>query len=91
MLSELLLSLRKSNLKETLRYNLVFISWSTLAENGKVLVTGCLCAKKDEIIELHLNVLGVTDPYIYDEVLTQVHEHVRKLNTKHYLIVNIVH
>jgi len=49
-----------------------------LAENGKVLVTGCLGAKKDEIIELHPNVLGVTGPHAYDEVLNQVHEHVTK-------------
>ena len=28
-----------------------------LAANGKVLVTGCLGVKKDEIIELHPNVL----------------------------------
>jgi len=49
-----------------------------LAENGKVLVTGCLGAKKDEIIELHPNVLGVTGPHAYDEVLTQVHKHVAK-------------
>ena len=49
-----------------------------LAQNGKVLVTGCLGAKKDEIIELHPNVLGVTGPHAYDEVLKQVHEHVKK-------------
>ncbi|WP_448211106.1 30S ribosomal protein S12 methylthiotransferase RimO [Colwellia sp. MEBiC06753] len=49
-----------------------------LAENGKVLVTGCLGAKKDEIIELHPNVLGVTGPHAYDEVLTQVHQHLAK-------------
>ena len=49
-----------------------------LSENGKVLVTGCLGAKKDEIIELHPNVLGVTGPHAYDEVLTQVHQHVAK-------------
>jgi len=49
-----------------------------LAENGKVLVTGCLGAKKDEIIELHPNVLGVTGPHAYDEVLKQVHQHVAK-------------
>ncbi|PCI62502.1 MAG: 30S ribosomal protein S12 methylthiotransferase RimO [Gammaproteobacteria bacterium] len=49
-----------------------------LAENGKVLVTGCLGAKKDEIIELHPNVLGVTGPHAYDEVLNQVHQHVTK-------------
>lgn len=49
-----------------------------LSENGKVLVTGCLGAKKDEIVELHPNVLGVTGPHAYDEVLSQVHEHVAK-------------
>ncbi|GAA6205898.1 30S ribosomal protein S12 methylthiotransferase RimO [Thalassotalea sp. SU-HH00458] len=49
-----------------------------LKENGKVLVTGCLGAKKDEIVELHPNVLGVTGPHAYDEVLAQVHEHVEK-------------
>lgn len=49
-----------------------------LAANGKVLVTGCLGVKKDEIIELHPNVLGVTGPHAYDEVLTQVHKHVPK-------------
>lgn len=49
-----------------------------LAENGKVLVTGCLGAKKDEIIELHPNVLAVTGPHAYDEVLTQVHQHLAK-------------
>jgi len=49
-----------------------------LAANGKVLVTGCLGVKKDEIIELHPNVLGVTGPHAYDEVLAQVHEHVTK-------------
>ncbi|MGL1958290.1 MAG: 30S ribosomal protein S12 methylthiotransferase RimO [Colwellia sp.] len=49
-----------------------------LAENGKVLVTGCLGAKKDEIIELHPNVLGVTGPHAYDEVMKQVKEHVAK-------------
>ncbi|QIR15787.1 30S ribosomal protein S12 methylthiotransferase RimO [Shewanella aestuarii] len=49
-----------------------------LAANGKVLVTGCLGAKKDEIIELHPNVLGVTGPHAYDEVLKQVHQHIAK-------------
>ncbi len=49
-----------------------------LTENGKVLVTGCLGAKKDEIFELHPNVLGVTGPHAYDEVLKQVREHVAK-------------
>jgi len=46
-----------------------------LAENGKVLVTGCLGAKKDEIVQIHPNVLGVTGAHAYEEVLNQVHEH----------------
>ena len=46
-----------------------------LAENGKVLVTGCLGAKKDEIIQIHPNVLGITGAHAYEEVLSQVHEH----------------
>lgn len=49
-----------------------------LAENGKVLVTGCLGAKEDEITDIHPNVLGVTGPHAYDEVLTQVHQHIPK-------------
>ncbi|ACE84582.1 MiaB-like tRNA modifying enzyme YliG, TIGR01125 [Cellvibrio japonicus Ueda107] len=46
-----------------------------LNENGKVLVTGCLGAKKDEIIQVHPNVLGITGAHAYEEVLAQVHEH----------------
>ncbi|WP_394176449.1 30S ribosomal protein S12 methylthiotransferase RimO [Thalassotalea litorea] len=49
-----------------------------LKENGKVLVTGCLGAKEDEITEIHPNVLGVTGPHAYEEVLNQVHQHVEK-------------
>ncbi|MCW8999182.1 MAG: 30S ribosomal protein S12 methylthiotransferase RimO, partial [Kangiellaceae bacterium] len=49
-----------------------------LAENGKVLVTGCLGVKENEIKEIHPNVLGITGPHAYEEVLSQVHEHVEK-------------
>ncbi|KGJ94125.1 30S ribosomal protein S12 methylthiotransferase RimO [Colwellia psychrerythraea] len=59
-----------------------------LAANGKVLVTGCLGVKKDEIVELHPNVLGVTGPHAYDEVLNQVHEHVSK--PKHNPFIDLV-
>jgi len=59
-----------------------------LAENGKVLVTGCLGAKEDEITEIHPNVLGVTGPHAYEEVLTQVHQHVAK--PKHNPFVDLV-
>ncbi|MET1254066.1 30S ribosomal protein S12 methylthiotransferase RimO [Aliikangiella maris] len=49
-----------------------------LSENGKVLVTGCLGVKEDEIREIHPSVLGITGPHAYEEVLAQVHQHVAK-------------
>ncbi|MFG1496291.1 30S ribosomal protein S12 methylthiotransferase RimO [Saccharospirillum sp. HFRX-1] len=45
-----------------------------LAENGKVLVTGCLGTKEDDIREVHPNVLSVTGPHAYEQVVSQVHE-----------------
>ncbi|MCO7227090.1 30S ribosomal protein S12 methylthiotransferase RimO [Pleionea sp. CnH1-48] len=46
-----------------------------LTENGKVIVTGCLGVKEDTIREVHPNVLAVTGPHAYDEVMNQIHEH----------------
>ncbi|RMF18843.1 MAG: 30S ribosomal protein S12 methylthiotransferase RimO [Gammaproteobacteria bacterium] len=47
-----------------------------LAENGKVLVTGCLGVKEDTIREIHPGVLAVTGPHAYEAVMEQVHSHV---------------
>jgi len=47
-----------------------------LAENGKVIVTGCLGAKDDEIREVHPNVLAITGPHAYEEVMGHVHKYV---------------
>jgi ribosomal protein S12 methylthiotransferase len=49
-----------------------------LAENGKVIVTGCLGVKEDEIREVHPNVLAITGPHAYEAVVEQVHEHLPK-------------
>lgn len=49
-----------------------------LAENGKVIVTGCLGAREDEIRQVHPNVLGITGPHAYENVLAQVHQFVPK-------------
>ncbi len=49
-----------------------------LKENGRVIVTGCLGIKDDEIREVHPNVLAVTGPHAYEEVLNQVHEYLPK-------------
>lgn len=46
-----------------------------LAENGKVIVTGCLGAKKEKILAHHPNVLSVTGPHAYEEVLESIHHH----------------
>lgn len=49
-----------------------------LKENGKVIVTGCLGVKEDDIREIHPNVLAVTGPHAYETVVEQVHDHLPK-------------
>jgi ribosomal protein S12 methylthiotransferase len=48
-----------------------------LAENGKVIVTGCLGAKQggDMVRSVHPSVLAVTGPHATQEVMTAVHAH----------------
>lgn len=46
-----------------------------LAENGKVIVTGCLGAKKEIIRKAHPQVLAITGPHEAEEVLRHVHAH----------------
>jgi ribosomal protein S12 methylthiotransferase len=45
-----------------------------LAENGKVIVTGCLGAQPEKILARHPQVLKITGPQRYEEVLASVHE-----------------
>ncbi len=49
-----------------------------LAENGKVIVTGCLGAKGDVVRATHPAVLAVTGPHATEEVMTAVHAHLPK-------------
>ncbi len=54
-----------------------------LAENGKVIVTGCLGAKKDAagddiVAKVHPKVLAVTGPHASAEVMQHVHMHLPK-------------
>jgi ribosomal protein S12 methylthiotransferase len=75
-----------------------------LAENGKVIVTGCLGAKGDVVRLAHPKVLAVTGPHATDEVMEAVHLHLPKphdpyndlvpkqgirLTPKHYAYVKI--
>ncbi len=47
-----------------------------LSENGKVIVTGCLGAEPDYIREHHPQILAVTGPQQYEQVLDAVHKSV---------------
>ncbi|MGQ0656898.1 MAG: 30S ribosomal protein S12 methylthiotransferase RimO [Chromatiales bacterium] len=58
-----------------------------LAENGRVIVTGCLGAREEKIRERHPSVLAVTGPHRYEEVVSAVHKH---LPPRHYPYVDLV-
>lgn len=47
-----------------------------IAENGQVLVTGCLGNKADLIQETHPNVLAITGPQDYENLVNHVHTYV---------------
>ena len=44
-------------------------------ENGKVIVTGCLGKESDMINDAFPEVLAVTGPHAYEEVMTALHDH----------------
>jgi ribosomal protein S12 methylthiotransferase len=46
-----------------------------LQKNGRVLVTGCLGANPQRILDRHPKVLGVTGPHAYERVLEAVNQH----------------
>jgi ribosomal protein S12 methylthiotransferase len=45
-----------------------------MRENGKVIVTGCMGVEEGRIRELYPNVLSVTGPHQYEQVVNAVHE-----------------
>jgi ribosomal protein S12 methylthiotransferase len=46
-----------------------------LRENGKVIVTGCLGAKQEQVRKAYPEVLAITGPHALEEVLQHVHAH----------------
>ena len=75
-----------------------------LQENGKVIVTGCLGAESDKVLNAHPDVLAVTGPHAYEEVMGAVHQQLTpphdpyldlvppqgiKLTPKHYAYLKI--
>jgi len=51
-----------------------------LEQNGRVIVTGCLGARPERILERHPRVLKVTGPQAYEEVVGAVHQHLPPLH-----------
>ena len=49
-----------------------------LNENGKVIVTGCLGAKEDQIRNVHPKVLEISGPHSYEAVLQHVNKYAPK-------------
>lgn len=45
-----------------------------IAENGRVIVTGCMGVSEDSIRNVHPSVLAVTGPQQYEQVIQAVHE-----------------
>ena len=75
-----------------------------LEQNGRVIVTGCLGARPERILERHPRVLKGTGAHAYEDVIGAVHEHVPpqhdpfldlvppqgvKLTPRHYAYVKI--
>ncbi len=58
-----------------------------LEQNGRVIVTGCLGARPERILDRHPRVLKVTGPQAYEDVIGAVHEH---LPPKHDPFVDLV-
>jgi ribosomal protein S12 methylthiotransferase len=48
-----------------------------MQENGKVIVTGCLGVDADKILQAHPDVLAVSGPHAYEEVMTAVRKQVK--------------
>lgn len=54
-----------------------------MRENGKVIVTGCLGANPQTIMEKAPSVLSVTGPQRYEEVMAAVHQHLPPQHDPH--------
>ncbi|MBD1600565.1 30S ribosomal protein S12 methylthiotransferase RimO [Pseudomonas typographi] len=60
-----------------------------IAENGRVIVTGCMGVEENAIRDVHPSVLAVTGPQQYEQVVNAVHEVVPP-NREHNPLVDLV-
>ena len=54
-----------------------------ISSNGRVIVTGCLGAEPDVIEARHPNVLAITGPQQYEQVMAAVHQHLTPPHNPH--------
>ena len=54
---------------------------AALAENGKVIVTGCMGAEPEAITEAHPNVMAISGPQAYESVMTAVRQAAARCTT----------
>ncbi|MBU0499225.1 MAG: 30S ribosomal protein S12 methylthiotransferase RimO [Gammaproteobacteria bacterium] len=54
-----------------------------LAANGRVIVTGCLGARAEDVLRAHPEVLAVTGPHAYEEVMGLIHRHLPPPHAPH--------
>ena len=54
-----------------------------MAENGKVIVTGCFGVESERIMQAYPGVLAVTGPHQYEQVVGEVHKAVPPLHDPH--------
>jgi ribosomal protein S12 methylthiotransferase len=59
---------------------------AALQENGKVIITGCLGAKKEIILAKYPQVLNITGPNSCDEIIKIVQQHLPISQTNNYFI-----
>ena len=58
-----------------------------MAQNGKVIVTGCMGAEPEQIEKAYPNVLSITGPQQYESVLDAVHRALPPLHNPHFDLV----
>ncbi len=58
-----------------------------MAENGKVIVTGCFGVENERILKVYPGVLAVTGPHQYEQVVAEVHKAVPPLHDPKYDLI----
>ena len=60
-----------------------------IQENGRVIVTGCLGVEQEKLKQIHPQILNITGPQQYDQVVAAVHQHAPR-QTEHNPYVDLI-